>query len=55
MDGDLLTITPDEFEELKHDLRAQQIDNPSRTAPPSTPVAGSRSPGPLQDFQKGIR
>jgi len=55
MDGDLLTITPDEFEEIKHDLRAQQIEDSSGTAPPPTPAVGSHSPGPLQDFQKGIR
>jgi len=55
MDGELLTITPDKFEEFEHDLWAQQIDNPNGIAPLPTPAAGSCPPGPLQDFQKGIR
>jgi len=54
MDDKLLTITPEDFKEFEHNLRAQQINDLNETTPPPPTTMGSRPLGPLQDFQKGI-
>jgi len=54
MDDEILTITPEECEELEHNLWAQQIDALDGTSPPPPTTMGSHPSGPLQDFQKGI-